>query len=130
MKFKRRNKRMQPDYSKYDKKFDEWIKRAAFEGESLFDCYKRLEKNDPHGAFDSGISIENFLKEISSQEKEYEIPVIWRAYGTMMIKADSLEEAIKEVETNPTLEWPVQDEVVEGSLRVNRQVAEEINKDK
>uniref|UniRef100_A0A6M3LAE6 Uncharacterized protein n=1 Tax=viral metagenome TaxID=1070528 RepID=A0A6M3LAE6_9ZZZZ len=56
---------MKPDFKKYDKNFENWLQAATFQEENLEDCFKRLAKYDPHGSFDSGISIEEFINNIN-----------------------------------------------------------------
>ena len=60
--------------------------------------------------------------------KYYEIPCTWEVYGTLEVEADSLEEAIELAERDDS---PIPDEsdYVDGSFQIDRDIAEEINKD-
>ena len=60
--------------------------------------------------------------------KFYEIPCAWEVYGTVEVAADSLAEAIEKVEDD---EFPLPSNFnyVDGSFEVDRDVAEEMNKD-
>ena len=60
--------------------------------------------------------------------KYYEIPCSWEVYGTLEVEANSLEEAIElaEREDSP---MPDDSDYVDGSFQVDRDIAEEINKD-
>ena len=60
--------------------------------------------------------------------KYYEIPCTWEVYGTIEIEADSLEEAIELAERDDS-PMPDDSDYVDGSFQVDRDVAEEINKD-
>ena len=60
--------------------------------------------------------------------KYYEIPCSWEVYGTMEIEADSLEEAIELAERDDS-PMPDDSDYVDGSFQVDRDIAEEINKD-
>ena len=60
--------------------------------------------------------------------KYYEIPCSWEVYGTMEVKANSLEEAIELAEKD---DYPMPDapDYVDGSFQVDRDIAEEINEE-
>ena len=58
----------------------------------------------------------------------YEIPCTWEVYGTVEIEADSLEEAIELAERDDS-PMPDDSDYVDGSFQVDRDIAEEINKD-
>jgi len=60
--------------------------------------------------------------------KYYEIPCTWEVYGTIEIEADSLEEAIELAERDDS-PMPDDSDYVDGSFQVDRDIAEEINKD-
>ena len=60
--------------------------------------------------------------------KYYEIPCTWEVYGTVEIEADSLEEAIELAERDDS-PMPDESDYVDGSFQVDRDIAEEINKD-
>ena len=60
--------------------------------------------------------------------KYYEIPCTWEVYGTVEIEADSLEEAIELAERDDS-PMPDDSDYVAGSFQVDRDIAEEINKD-
>ena len=60
--------------------------------------------------------------------KYYEIPCSWEVYGTMEIEADSLEEAIELAERDDS-PMPDDSDYVDGSFQIDRDIAEEINKD-
>ena len=60
--------------------------------------------------------------------KYYEIPCTWEDYGTIEIEADSLEEAIELAERDDS-PMPNDSDYVDGSFQVDRDIAEEINKD-
>jgi hypothetical protein len=60
--------------------------------------------------------------------KYYEIPCSWEVYGTMEVEASSLEEAIELAERDDS-PMPDASDYVDGSFEVDRDVAEEINKD-
>ena len=60
--------------------------------------------------------------------KYYEIPCTWEVYGTIEIEADSLEEAIELAERDDA-PMPDDSDYVDGSFQVDRDIAEEINKD-
>ena len=60
--------------------------------------------------------------------KYYEIPCTWEVYGTVEIEADSLEEAIELAERDDS-PMPDDSDYVDGSFQVDRDIAEEINKD-
>ena len=60
--------------------------------------------------------------------KYYEIPCTWEVYGTIEIEADSLEEAIELAERDDS-PMPNDSDYVDGSFQVDRDIAEEINKD-
>jgi len=60
--------------------------------------------------------------------KYYEIPCSWEVYGTMEVEANSLEEAIKLAERDDS-PMPDDSDYVDGSFEVDRDVAEEMNKD-
>jgi len=60
--------------------------------------------------------------------KYYEIPCTWEVYGTLEIEADSLEEAIELAERDDS-PMPDDSDYVDGSFQVERDIAEEINKD-
>jgi hypothetical protein len=60
--------------------------------------------------------------------KYYEIPCSWEVYGTMEVEANSLEEAIELAERDDS-PMPDASDYVDGSFEVDRDVAEEINKD-
>ena len=60
--------------------------------------------------------------------KYYEIPCSWEVYGTIEIEADSLEEAIELAERDDS-PMPDDSDYVDGSFQVDRDIAEEINKD-
>ena len=60
--------------------------------------------------------------------KYYEIPCTWEVYGTIEIEDDSLEEAIELAERDDS-PMPDDSDYVDGSFQVDRDIAEEINKD-
>ena len=60
--------------------------------------------------------------------KYYEIPCTWEVYGTVEIEADRLEEAIELAERDDS-PMPDDSDYVDGSFQVDRDIAEEINKD-
>ena len=60
--------------------------------------------------------------------KYYEIPCTWEVYGTIEIEADSLEEAIELAERDDS-PMPDDSDYVDGSFQIDRDIAEEINKD-
>ena len=60
--------------------------------------------------------------------KYYEIPCTWEVYGTVEIEADSLEESIELSERDDS-PMPDDSDYVDGSFQVDRDIAEEINKD-
>ena len=60
--------------------------------------------------------------------KYYEIPCTWEVYGTMEVEADSLEEAIALAERDDS-PMPDESDYVDGSFQIDRDIAEEINKD-
>ena len=60
--------------------------------------------------------------------KYYEIPCSWEVYGTLEVEANSLEEAIKLAERDDS-PMPDDSDYVDGSFEVDRDVAEEMNKD-
>ena len=60
--------------------------------------------------------------------KYYEIPCTWEVYGTLEVEADSLEEAIELAERDDS-PMPDESDYVDGSFQVDRDIAEEINKD-
>ena len=60
--------------------------------------------------------------------KYYEIPCTWEVYGTIEIEADSLEEAIELAERDDS-PMPDESDYVDGSFQIDRDIAEEINKD-
>ena len=60
--------------------------------------------------------------------KYYEIPCTWEGYGTMEVEANSLEEAIELAERDDS-PMPDDSDYVDGSFQVDRDIAEEINKD-
>ena len=60
--------------------------------------------------------------------KYYEIPCTWEVYGTIEIEADSLEEAIELAERDDS-PMPDESDYVDGCFQVDRDIAEEINKD-
>lgn len=59
---------------------------------------------------------------------KYFIPVTWAMYGEYMVKADSLEMAIKMVENaeSPYDELPY-GEYIDGSFEINKDMIEEVN---
>lgn len=58
--------------------------------------------------------------------KLYRIPCTWTVSGTMLVKANNLEEAIFEAENNAPL--PSNPDYIEGSFEVNNQVIPYLNK--
>ena len=60
--------------------------------------------------------------------KYYEIPCTWEVYGTLEVEADSLEEAIELAERDDS-PMPDESDYVDGSFQIDRDIAEEINKD-
>ena len=60
--------------------------------------------------------------------KYYEIPCTWDVYGTLEVEADSLEEAIELAERDDS-PMPDESDYVDGSFQIDRDIAEEINKD-
>ena len=60
--------------------------------------------------------------------KYYEIPCVWEVYGTLEVEASSLEEAIELAERDDS-PMPADSDYVDGSFQVDRDIAEEINKD-
>ena len=60
--------------------------------------------------------------------KYYEIPCSWEVYGTLEVEADSLEEAIELAERDDS-PMPDDSDYVDGTFQVDRDIAEEINKD-
>ena len=60
--------------------------------------------------------------------KYYEIPCTWEVYGTVEIEADSLGEAIELAERDDS-PMPDDSDYVDGSFQVDRDIAEESNKD-
>ena len=69
----------------------------------------------------------NQLEELK-MSKYYEIPCSWEVYGTVEVEANSLEEAIELAERDDS-PMPDASDYVDGSFEVDRDVAEEINKD-
>ena len=61
--------------------------------------------------------------------KYYEIPCVWEVYGTLEVEASSLEEAIELAEDTERTGLPDSYDYIDGSFEVDRDVAEEINKD-
>ena len=61
--------------------------------------------------------------------KYYEIPCVWEVYGTLEVEASSLEEAIELAEDTERYGLPDNSDYVDGSFQVDRDIAEEINKD-
>ena len=60
--------------------------------------------------------------------KYYEIPCTWEVYGTLEVEADSLEEAIELAERDDS-PMPDESDYVDGSFQIDRDIADEINKD-
>ena len=67
--------------------------------------------------------------------KYYEIPCSWEVHGTLEVEASSLEEAIAIAEADDTPIWRYScspsandSNYVSGSLEIDMDVAEEINK--
>jgi len=61
--------------------------------------------------------------------KYYEIPCVWEVYGTLEVEASSLEEAIELAEDTEQYGLPETYGYIDGSFQVDRDIAEEINKD-
>ena len=61
--------------------------------------------------------------------KYYEIPCVWEVYGTLEVEANNLEEAIELAEDTERYGLPDISDYVDGSFQVDRDIAEEINKD-
>ena len=61
--------------------------------------------------------------------KYYEIPCSWEVYGTVEVEASRLEEAIKLAEDTELYGLPETYDYIDGSFEVDRDVAEEMNKD-
>ena len=57
--------------------------------------------------------------------KTYNIPVIWQVWGIIKINAESLEDAIDEVESQPL---PHNGEYIEGSFEVDSEGVSMYNK--
>ena len=60
--------------------------------------------------------------------KYYEIPCTWEVYGTLEVEANSLDEAIELAERDDS-PMPDESDYVDGTFQVDRDIAEEINKD-
>ena len=60
--------------------------------------------------------------------KFYEIPCSWEVYGTAEVEADNLDEAVAKVEADD-FPLPGRASYVDGSFEVDRDVAEELNKE-
>lgn len=60
-------------------------------------------------------------------KKTYKIPVTWEVYGVMEIEASSLEEAIRKAEEDDA-SLPTDSSYVEGSLEVNEDIIDLLNK--
>ena len=60
--------------------------------------------------------------------KFYEIPCSWEVYGTVEVEADNLDEAVAKVEADD-FPLPGRASYVDGSFEVDRDVAEELNKE-
>jgi hypothetical protein len=58
----------------------------------------------------------------------YEIPCSWEVYGTVEVEADSLDEAITKVEADD-FPLPNKTSYVGASFEVDREIAEELNKE-
>ena len=58
----------------------------------------------------------------------YKIPCSWEMYGKTEVEADNLEEAIAKVEADD-FPLPHDASYVDGSFEVDRDVAEELNKE-
>jgi hypothetical protein len=60
--------------------------------------------------------------------RSYEIPCSWEVYGIVEVEADNLDEAVTKVEAD---DFPLPHEAsyVDGSLEVDREIAEELNKE-
>jgi hypothetical protein len=58
--------------------------------------------------------------------KTYRIPCTWTVAGTIVVKANNLEEAIFEAENNAPL--PTDNDYIEGSFEVNNQMIPYLNK--
>ena len=61
--------------------------------------------------------------------KTYRISVDWQVHGTILVPAKSLEEAIKRIETNDEIIFPIKHENVESSLEVNYDIVQEMYPD-
>ena len=57
--------------------------------------------------------------------KTYRISVDWQVYGIILVSADSLEEAIRTIELDDDIAFPIEHENVESSLEVNYDVTQE-----
>ena len=51
--------------------------------------------------------------------KTYKIGVVWQMYGYVDVEANSLEEAVKEVEAGGDMPLPMDGEYIEGSFEVD-----------
>jgi hypothetical protein len=60
--------------------------------------------------------------------KYYEIPCSWEVYGTVKVCARNLGEAIEKV-SDDGFPLPDRSSYVDGSFEVDRDIAEEVNKD-
>lgn len=60
---------------------------------------------------------------------KYTIPCSWEMYGELTIEADSLEEACLKAEED-SAGLPEEKHYVDGSFEVDRDLAEEMNKEK
>lgn len=57
------------------------------------------------------------------EKKTFRIACDWEVYGTMVIEADSLEEAVKIAEDNDD-PLPTDDEYIDGSFKVNKEMTD------
>ena len=60
--------------------------------------------------------------------KEYLIPVYWEVGATVKVLANSLEEAIEEIDS-PEFALPTDNDYVDGSFEIDLELARSINND-
>jgi hypothetical protein len=58
-------------------------------------------------------------------KKLYRIPVEWAVTGTLLVEAESLEEALLEAEDAPL---PEPEDYIDGTFEINRQMISFVNK--
>jgi hypothetical protein len=57
---------------------------------------------------------------MSNNQKEFKIPVIYETWGIIHVQADSLEDAISKVETDPDhYPLPYDPQYIEGSFQID-----------